>query len=124
VRIAPLIAAIALLAGCNTYKLSKAVPPVNGKLREQYTMRVVEVAPGTGKLYEPGKLLRVHYTGYLRNGSKFDSSRDRNTPFEFEQGKRKVIPLLRRPPRRGKTPPAHPLPTCLRRKKPGTQNPR
>lgn len=55
-------------------------------------MRVIDVAPGTGKPYEPGKLLRVHYTGYLRDGTKFDSSRDRNKPFEFEQGKRKVIP--------------------------------
>jgi len=89
---APAIAALCLLAACSSYQLPKAVPPVKGALRTQYTMRVIEVAPGTGKLYEPGKLLKVHYTGYLRNGTKFDSSRDRNRPFEFEQGKRKVIP--------------------------------
>jgi peptidylprolyl isomerase len=86
------LALFVLLAGCHSYRLSKAVPPVKGRLRTQYVMRVIEVAPGTGKPYEPGKLLKVHYTGYLRNGAKFDSSRDRDKPFEFEQGKRKVIP--------------------------------
>jgi peptidylprolyl isomerase len=83
---------LTLLAGCNTYKLSRAVPPVIGVLRTQYAMRVIEVEPGSGKPYEAGKLLKVHYAGYLRDGTKFDSSRDRDTPFEFEQGKRKVIP--------------------------------
>lgn len=86
------LAACLLLAGCSRYQIPKAVPAVPGKLRAQYVMRVIDVAPGTGKLYEPGKVLRVHYTGYLRDGTKFDSSRDRNKPFEFEQGKRKVIP--------------------------------
>jgi len=90
VRLA-VIVSLTLLASCGRYQQSKAVPPVKGKLREQYVMRVIEVAPGTGKPYEAGKLIRVHYTGYLRDGTKFDSSRDRDKPFEFEQGKRKVI---------------------------------
>ena len=83
---------LTLLAGCNTYKLSRSVPQVVGHLRTQYAMRVTEVEPGSGKPYEAGKLLKVHYTGYLRDGTKFDSSRDRDVPIEFEQGKRKVIP--------------------------------
>ena len=83
---------LTLLCGCNRYKLPIAGPPAIGQLRVQYTMRVIEIEPGSGKPYEPGKLLKVHYSGYLRDGSKFDSSRDRDTPFEFEQGKRKVIP--------------------------------
>jgi peptidylprolyl isomerase len=55
-------------------------------------MRIIDVSIGTGKLAEAGKLMVVHYTGYLRDGTKFDSSRDRNEPFSFEQGKRRVIP--------------------------------
>ena len=55
-------------------------------------MRYIEVSAGTGKLAEPGKVYVVHYTGWLKDGTKFDSSRDRTEPLSFEQGKRKVIP--------------------------------
>ena len=91
-RLPFVIVALTLLSGCNRYKLPIVGPSAIGQLRVQYTMRVIEIEPGSGKLYEPGKLLKVHYSGYLRDGSKFDSSRDRDTPFEFEQGKRRVIP--------------------------------
>lgn len=87
---AALIASVLILSGC--YRVSPRVPAVKGKLRTQYSMRVIDVAAGTGKLAEAGKLMVVHYTGYLRDGTKFDSSRDRNQPFSFEQGKRRVIP--------------------------------
>ena len=40
---------------------------------------------------EAGKVFSVHYTGWLLDGTKFDSSREKK-PLSFEQGKRKVIP--------------------------------
>jgi peptidylprolyl isomerase len=68
------------------------IPPAPGEVITQYSMHYIEVAIGTGKLAEPGKVYVVQYTGWLRDGTKFDSSRDRPEPLSFEQGKRKVIP--------------------------------
>jgi FKBP-type peptidyl-prolyl cis-trans isomerase FkpA len=48
-------------------------------------------AQGTGAKTEAGKTIVVHYVGTLLDGSKFDSSRDRGTPFEFLLGKGQVI---------------------------------
>ena len=72
-------------------KLPSNLPPAEGKMVTQYTMRYIEVSVGDGKLAEPGKLYVVHYTGWLYDGTQFDSSRGRE-PISFEQGKRKVIP--------------------------------
>lgn len=46
---------------------------------------------GTGAEAVAGKTVSVHYTGWLTDGTKFDSSVDRGTPFEFQLGAGQVI---------------------------------
>jgi len=53
----------------------------------QYTDAVV----GTGAMPQPGDVVSVHYTGWLDNGTKFDSSRDLGQPFQFKLGTGQVI---------------------------------
>jgi FKBP-type peptidyl-prolyl cis-trans isomerase FkpA len=54
-----------------------------------------DTTPGTGATAAPGRPVSVHYTGWLYNdgvkGAKFDSSKDRNAPFEFDLGAGMVI---------------------------------
>ncbi|MFO7624031.1 MAG: FKBP-type peptidyl-prolyl cis-trans isomerase [Anaerolineales bacterium] len=50
-----------------------------------------DILIGEGDLAEPGKRVKVHYTGRLEDGSQFDSSIDRGQPFEFTLGGGGVI---------------------------------
>ena len=54
-------------------------------------LKVEKYEEGTGTPAQAGKMVRVHYTGTLENGQKFDSSRDRGEPIEFPLGVGYVI---------------------------------
>ena len=50
-----------------------------------------DLVVGTGAAAASGQKVTVHYTGWLTNGTKFDSSKDRGDPFVFPLGKGQVI---------------------------------
>jgi FKBP-type peptidyl-prolyl cis-trans isomerase len=54
-------------------------------------LRVAEVRPGQGKPFVNGMRIKVQYTGWLEDGTKFDSSLDHGSPFEFTLGSGRVI---------------------------------
>ena len=54
-------------------------------------LQYVDVKPGTGASPQAGQTAVVHYTGWLADGKKFDSSRDRGKPFTFRVGQGQVI---------------------------------
>jgi peptidylprolyl isomerase len=58
-------------------------------------LQIIDTKVGTGPSPKPGQTCVMHYTGWLyengQKGKKFDSSVDRNEPFEFPIGQRQVI---------------------------------
>jgi FKBP-type peptidyl-prolyl cis-trans isomerase len=50
-----------------------------------------DIVVGTGASAAPGSTVKVHYSGFLTSGQKFDSSRDRGEPFSFPLGAGQVI---------------------------------
>tara|TARA_Y100000588_G_scaffold392200_1_gene503236 strand:- start:662 stop:1051 length:390 start_codon:yes stop_codon:yes gene_type:complete len=63
---------------------------VIGTVRAEY-LEIEDITIGAGKTAQSGDVIFVHYTGWLVSGQKFDSSRDRGTPFSFRLGSRQVI---------------------------------
>jgi FKBP-type peptidyl-prolyl cis-trans isomerase FkpA len=54
-------------------------------------LQILEMTPGAGAEAKKGDSVEVHYTGWLKDGKKFDSSLDRGQPFAFRLGQGMVI---------------------------------
>ena len=70
------------------------VPPVHTAAKALYALRYVDITTGTGPLAPPQKFYTVRYTGWLTDGTKFDSSYDHpgQEPITFFNGAHRVIP--------------------------------
>jgi hypothetical protein len=91
-----LFLAAATVAGCSkqvpepgesSFKPAPPAPPDPGPA----SLEIVDELVGAGKQAKAGDTVRVHYTGTLLNGTQFDSSRDKGTPFDFKLGAGSVI---------------------------------
>lgn len=86
-----IVVIVAALGGI-LYYFTRAQSNVGKEITTQSGLKYVDVVEGTGPSPKTGKRLKVHYTGTLENGSKFDSSRDPgNQPYEFAIGQGQVI---------------------------------
>jgi FKBP-type peptidyl-prolyl cis-trans isomerase len=81
--------AVAQTAGKTTGKMTGKIMTTDSGLQ------IIDATVGTGVSPKPGQICVMHYTGWLyedgKKGKKFDSSVDRNEPFEFPIGQRRVI---------------------------------
>lgn len=78
-------ATVAEIGGKNQATGENAVTTASG-------LKYVVIKEGTGAMPKPGDLVKVHYTGTLQDGTKFDSSYDRGEPIQFVLGRGQVIP--------------------------------
>jgi peptidylprolyl isomerase len=76
---------------------TKAVRTKAGKMEKQDTvttasgLKYIDIKVGNGATPKAGQTVDVHYTGWLSDGKKFDSSKDRGTPISFPLGQGRVI---------------------------------
>lgn len=92
-RLATVVAAAALGLLCITtvFAAQEGKKGAGKTVTTPSGLKYVDVVVGKGAAPAVGKRVKVHYTGTLENGKKFDSSRDRNEPFSFIIGVGQVI---------------------------------
>lgn len=88
--------AITLIGGASGFVSTTASAQTAGKTMTTASgLQITDSVVGTGASPKPGQICVMHYTGWLyengQKGRKFDSSVDRNEPFEFPIGKGRVI---------------------------------
>lgn len=73
-------------------QLPPGIPPAQAPIKTEFALRYQDLVVGAGAEAQPGQIYLVHYTGWLESdGTKFDSSVDRDQPIEFTQGMHQVI---------------------------------
>jgi len=93
------LALVAFATGCSQSEAPKQDQPVTQPavattLQPRATvteLKMEDTKVGTGDVAAAGKSVTVHYTGWLVDGTKFDSSKDRGQPFTFQLGAGQVI---------------------------------
>ena len=93
-KLVPLFILLALAAAASGRAQTDNSSPtkVTGKPKTTSSgLQYWDIVVGTGATAVPGKPVKVHYTGWLTNGKKFDSSVDRGQPFGFPLGGGQVI---------------------------------
>lgn len=78
-------------AKTNTPKETLIAMDTSNAITTESGLQYIVVKEGDGATPQTGDNVTVHYTGTLEDGSKFDSSRDRNRPFSFKVGVGQVI---------------------------------
>jgi len=75
----------------NNQKSNGNQPQINNNIQEIQDMRMETLKEGVGTEAKNGDTVSVHYVGTFEDGTKFDSSIDRGSPFSFTLGAGKVI---------------------------------
>jgi FKBP-type peptidyl-prolyl cis-trans isomerase len=84
--------AMAIFAQGGKVDTSKPTPVTGEPKKTPGGVSYWDIKVGTGATAVKGQTVTVHYTGWLTDGKKFDSSVDRGEPFPFKLGAHEVIP--------------------------------